>query len=110
LCVRLLRESQDELGCEDALGQAAVAYVMLNRVRSPDYPDTICGVVWQKGQGSWTEDGRHDRLTDLDALDRAVIMLWLCHGGRSRTQLEGHCITTPITKYNRAGQGLATHG
>jgi spore germination cell wall hydrolase CwlJ-like protein len=83
LCVRLLRESQDELGClvenvyheahgEDALGQAAVAYVMLNRVRSPDYPDTIWGVVWQKGQCSWTEDGRRDRMTDLDAIGRAV--------------------------------------
>jgi spore germination cell wall hydrolase CwlJ-like protein len=75
--------SEDELGClvenvyhesrgEDALGQAAVAYVTLNRVRSPDYPDTICGVVWQAGQFSWTEDGKSDRMTDLDALGRAV--------------------------------------
>ena len=83
IIARLLRESQDELGClvehvdheahgEDALGQAAVAYVMLNRVRSPDYPDTICGVVWQKGQCSWTEDGHRDRMTDLDAIGRAV--------------------------------------
>jgi spore germination cell wall hydrolase CwlJ-like protein len=55
--------SENELGClvenvyfeargEDVLGQAAVAYVTLNRVRSPDYPDTICDVVWQKGQFS----------------------------------------------------------
>jgi spore germination cell wall hydrolase CwlJ-like protein len=25
---------------------------MRNRVRSPDDPDTICGVVWQQGQCS----------------------------------------------------------
>ena len=28
-------------------GQAAVAQVVLNRVRNPAYPDTICSVVYQ---------------------------------------------------------------
>jgi len=75
--------SEDELGClvaniyhearrEDALGQAAVAHVTLNRVRSPLYPDTICGVIWQPGQFSWTEDSRSDRRTNLDAIGKAV--------------------------------------
>lgn len=31
-------------------GLVAVGTVVLNRVRSPEYPDTICGVVGQKGQ------------------------------------------------------------
>jgi spore germination cell wall hydrolase CwlJ-like protein len=57
---------------EDALGQAAVAHVTLNRVRSPAYPDSVCSVVWQKGQFSWTEDGRSDQMTDLDAIGKAV--------------------------------------
>jgi N-acetylmuramoyl-L-alanine amidase len=57
---------------ESLIGQAAVAYVTLNRVRSPAYPDSVCGVVWQKGQFSWTEDGRSDRMTDLDAIGKAV--------------------------------------
>ena len=36
---------------EPEAGQAAVAQVILNRVRNPTYPDTICGVVYQnKGQ------------------------------------------------------------
>ena len=30
---------------EDALGQAAVAHVTLNRVPSPAYPNTVWGVV-----------------------------------------------------------------
>jgi N-acetylmuramoyl-L-alanine amidase len=37
---------------ESVLGQTAVAHVTLNRVKSPAYPDTVCGVVWQKGQFS----------------------------------------------------------
>ncbi|MET0258459.1 MAG: cell wall hydrolase, partial [Methylobacterium sp.] len=36
---------------ETELGQAAVAQVILNRVRNPAYPKTICGVVYQNA--SW---------------------------------------------------------
>ncbi len=32
---------------ESVKGQAAVAQVILNRVRNPTYPNTICGVVYQ---------------------------------------------------------------
>jgi spore germination cell wall hydrolase CwlJ-like protein len=32
---------------ESVEGQAAVAQVILNRVKAPVYPDTICGVVYQ---------------------------------------------------------------
>ena len=32
---------------ESVKGQAAVAQVILNRVRNPSYPNTICGVVYQ---------------------------------------------------------------
>ncbi|MEO0326985.1 MAG: cell wall hydrolase [Pseudomonadota bacterium] len=32
---------------EPVRGQAAVSQVILNRVRNPHYPDTICGVVYQ---------------------------------------------------------------
>jgi spore germination cell wall hydrolase CwlJ-like protein len=32
---------------ESVEGQAAVAQVILNRVRNPTYPNTICGVVYQ---------------------------------------------------------------
>ncbi len=32
---------------ESAKGQAAVAQVILNRVRNPAYPGTVCGVVYQ---------------------------------------------------------------
>ena len=35
-------------------GQVAVALVTLNRLAHPAYPNTICGVVYQPKQFSWT--------------------------------------------------------
>ena len=65
---------------QPAIGQSAVAHVTLNRVGRDDYPDTICGVVWQKAcakrnadvkkfarrgctaQFTWTWDGKPDKI------------------------------------------------
>ena len=51
---------------ESRRGQLAVAAVTLNRKRSPHYPDSICAVVWQSRQFSWTHQAvwhrpRNDR-------------------------------------------------
>ena len=40
---------------ESELGQKAVAKVTLNRVKSEKYPDSVCKVVFQKSQFSWTK-------------------------------------------------------
>ncbi|MGB6117317.1 MAG: cell wall hydrolase, partial [Mesorhizobium sp.] len=54
---------------ESLRGQAAVAQVILNRVRNPTYPDTICGVVYQNQhmrnacQFSFACDGKKDVIT-----------------------------------------------
>ena len=45
-----------EASIEDELGMFAIAQVTLNRVRSANYPNTICGVVMQPSQFSWTND------------------------------------------------------
>ena len=47
----LARAVYFESRSESDLGQLAVAKVILNRVKSPDYPKSICGVVYQ-GSGS----------------------------------------------------------
>jgi len=55
---------------EPIKGQAAVAQVVLNRVRNPSYPATICGVVYQnedwrhRCQFSFACDGLRERITD----------------------------------------------
>ena len=41
---------------EEKTGIVAVAMVTLNRVNSFEYPNSICKVVWQKWQFSWTRD------------------------------------------------------
>lgn len=35
---------------EPVIGQMAVAHVVMNRVQSPQYPETVCGVVYQPYQ------------------------------------------------------------
>jgi len=47
----LARAVYFESRSESDLGQLAVAKVILNRVKAPDFPKTICGVVYQ-GSGS----------------------------------------------------------
>ncbi|WP_223385691.1 cell wall hydrolase [Oricola cellulosilytica] len=53
---------------ENVKGQAAVAQVILNRVRNPAFPNTICGVVYQnetwrnRCQFSFACDGKRDRI------------------------------------------------
>jgi spore germination cell wall hydrolase CwlJ-like protein len=57
-----------EARSESLRGQAAVAQVVLNRVRNPAYPGSICGVVYQNEnwrnacQFSFACDGRKDRV------------------------------------------------
>jgi spore germination cell wall hydrolase CwlJ-like protein len=52
---------------ENARGMDSVALVVMNRLQSPKFPDTVCGVVKQGGEGrrgacqfSWWCDGRPD--------------------------------------------------
>ncbi|MDF3213897.1 cell wall hydrolase [Mesorhizobium sp. M7A.F.Ca.CA.001.09.2.1] len=57
-----------EARSESVRGQAAVAQVILNRVRNPTYPNSICGVVYQNDswfnrcQFSFACDGRKKRI------------------------------------------------
>lgn len=56
-----------EARSEDVKGHLAVGLVTLNRVTSDKFPDTICDVVWQDRQFSWTHDGMSDEPTDQEA-------------------------------------------
>jgi spore germination cell wall hydrolase CwlJ-like protein len=62
---------------ESEEGQAAVAQVILNRVRNPTYPKTICGVVYQnkswrnRCQFSFACDAQKDKILNKRAYARA---------------------------------------
>ena len=43
---------------EDYLGQVAVGAVILNRIEHPSFPDTLSGVIYQKGAFSCLNDGQ----------------------------------------------------
>ena len=56
---------------EGAAGQAAVAQVILNRVRHPAFPKSICAVVFQGCQFSFACDGSVGRRVETAAWRRA---------------------------------------
>lgn len=75
--------SSSEMGClalnvyheargESLEGQLAVAVVTLNRVTSDRYPESVCEVVWQPAQFSWTRDRARYFPEDLDQWNEAM--------------------------------------
>ena len=66
-----------EAGNQDTDGERAVAQVVLNRVRHPAFPNSVCGVVYQGStratgcQFTFTCDGSLSRQPDADGWRRA---------------------------------------
>lgn len=72
----LKRIVQAESGGCDMKGRILIANVIMNRVRSNEFPDTIAAVVYQKSQFSPVADGsmKSCTVTDttIEAVDRAL--------------------------------------
>ena len=72
----LLRIVEAEAGSEDIKGRVLVANVIMNRVKSEDFPDTVTEVVWDNSDGvpqfSPTYDGRINEVTVSDETREAV--------------------------------------
>lgn len=108
---------------EPVKGQAAVAQVILNRVRNPAYPNTICGVVYQnknwrnRCQFSFACDGIRDRVRSpaLFTMAKDVAMavtagkIWLEEVGSSThyhaTYVNPRWAST-MKRMNRIGQHI----
>ena len=75
-----------EARSEPIQGQIAIAEVTLNRVASPNYPDTVCEVVLQENsktcQFSWWCDGKSDQPKEHKSLltSKALAELMLTKG------------------------------
>ena len=67
----LARLVSGEARGEPYIGQVAVAAVVLNRVRSDEFPDTISGVIFQPGAFDAVWDGQFG-LTPTDSCIRAA--------------------------------------
>ena len=72
---------------EPIMGQAAVGYVINNRVFSERYPDTACGVVYQPWQFSHIKDAKPDY--NSDAWKRAVQVAAFTQVGLIEDETEG---------------------
>lgn len=86
-----------EAATESDAGKAAVAQVILNRMRHPAYPNTVCGVIYQGSsrpgcQFSFACDGAMSR--------PPVPALWRRSAEIARAALAGHVETSV---------GMATH-
>jgi N-acetylmuramoyl-L-alanine amidase len=72
----LQRIVQAEAGGCDMKGRILVANVVLNRVRSGEFPDSVTEVVYQKSQFSPVSDGSLERCVvsaeTMEAVDRAL--------------------------------------
>ncbi len=80
---------------ESTQGQAAVAQVILNRVKNPAYPNSICGVVYQnkswknRCQFSFACDGVRDRIRSKKHWSRAVAVASKVTSGKSWNKAVG---------------------
>ena len=89
--VCLAKNAYFEARNQSVLSQIAVSQVVMNRVQSPDFPNTVCGVVYEaqlskwykekmdkevplkhKCQFSWYCDGKADIITDIDSYKIAL--------------------------------------
>lgn len=72
----LLRIVEAEAGSEDIKGRVLVANVIMNRVKSEDFPNTVTEVVWDNSDGvpqfSPTYDGRINEVAASDETREAV--------------------------------------
>lgn len=50
---------------ESTEGMQAVAKVTMNRVKSKKYPDSVCKVVFQKKQFSWTHQQKWEKIVQV---------------------------------------------
>ena len=78
---------------ETILGQVAVGEVILNRVESVKYPQTICAVVHQSRNGvcqfSYMCDGKPEKVAELAAYDVAAKIARALLDGAPRTLTQG---------------------
>lgn len=91
----LAKNIHQEAGIETHEGRLAVAFGTLYRVQSPLYPNTICGVVYQRNQMSWT---KVERKVNAKIPDEFVILAYNVMTGKYKDKYSSFC--KPTNWYN----------
>ena len=89
---------------EPSLGMVAVSQVVLNRVKDKRWPNTICEVVWQDKQFSWTHDGKSDKIPLTSTYQRklwmkSVYMFLIAHIEKDVTNGATHYHSVSVQPY-----------
>lgn len=87
-----------EARAEPVSGMEAVANVIINRVEDSRYPDTVCDVVWERKQFSFTHDGlTDDPETHTGHQDK---MAWDTSQEVAKEALQGNLMGISSTHYH----------
>lgn len=95
---------------EDTEGKALVILVVLNRVWSDDFPDTIKEVITEEGQFTAYENGRYDRVEPSEDCYAALEMVQVEHWDESQGATYFERTSTGDTWHSRNLKELFTHG
>lgn len=104
---------------ESVMGQFAVAEVILNRVDSPNYPNSVCGVIHQgtgrkfQCQFTYTCDGHKEVISEPRAFEQVGRVAHLMVNGAARSLTKGatHYHTKSVRpKWSRTYPRTATIG
>lgn len=71
----LMKIAMAEAGGEDLQGKALVMNVVINRIRDPEFPNTVEGVIFQPGQFSPVSDGRYYDMEPDQDCEKALYMV-----------------------------------
>lgn len=66
---------------EPVKGKEAVVHVLLNRIKMPNYPSTVCGNTFMKAQFSWV--GSVGKMTDKKSVELAKAAVYNVISGNS---------------------------
>lgn len=70
---------------ESPWGMVAVGYVTMNRAKY--HHKSVCDVVWEPHQFSWTSDGRPDTMDDVMSIKKSVDIALLVAKGKVRNPI-----------------------
>ena len=89
-----------EAGSKNYEGMLAVGSVVVNRMKSRHYPDTLRGVIYQSGQFTPAHDGKLQRVLERGVKDSCVVAAQDALNGKNNV---GDCVSFRAASSGRPG-------
>jgi len=107
MALNIYHEARDQ----PVAGQVAVGQVVMNRVASSRYPDSVCGVVYDDMQFSWYWDGKSDMPLEPRAWESSVLVARAVLAGSGHNDMEGvfHYHATRVNPFWSKEMTLVAH-